>query len=128
MPAEEDWSEADFSDDSATFGDRVTAAREAMGVSVAQLARQAGVKAETVLNWEADRSEPRPNKLQMLAGVLNVPLLWLMAGQGPGPDLRPRSGAAVAPAVMAELREIRAEQLRLAERLSRLARSLTGAP
>lgn len=126
MREDEDWGEADFSDDSATFGDRVTAAREALGLSLAQLARQMGVKAETVQNWEADRSEPRANKLQMLAGVLNVPLVWLMTGQGPGVALAPRGARDVPQEVLDELRAIRADQLRLADRIARLARRLSG--
>lgn len=123
MGGDEDWTEADFSDASATFGDRVTAAREALGLGAAALARQLGVKTETVQNWEADRSEPRANKLQMLAGVLNVPLIWLMTGSGEGVPTRPRSPAA---GIAAELRSLRAEHLRLAGRIETLLRRIEG--
>jgi transcriptional regulator with XRE-family HTH domain len=122
---DDDWAEGDFTDDSATFGDRVTAAREALGLSVADLARQIGVKPEVVQNWEADRSEPRANKLQMLAGVLNVPLLWIMSGQGKGVVLKPRRARGVPEEVLHELRAIRAEQLRLSERIARLTARLS---
>jgi len=63
-----------------TLGGRIQMAREARGLSVAQLARRSGVLVKTLNNWESDRSEPRANKLQMLAGVLNVPPLWLLGG------------------------------------------------
>ncbi|HEU0221535.1 MAG TPA: helix-turn-helix transcriptional regulator [Paracoccaceae bacterium] len=125
MREDDDWTEADFSDDCATFGDRVTAAREALGLTVAQLARQLGVKTETVQNWEADRSEPRANKLQMLAGILNVPLVWLMAGQGEGVKLAPRRVKGLSREVIDELRAIRADQIRLTERIARLMRQLS---
>ena len=39
----------------------------------------------TIENWERDRSEPRSNKLMILAGLLNVPVLWLLQGEG-GPS------------------------------------------
>lgn len=116
---------ADYSDETATFGDRIVAAREAMGMTAAQLARRMGVKTQTLQGWEEDRSEPRANKLQMLSGILNVSIIWLMSGEGPG--LRqPRSGldAPDVDALIEELREIRALQFDLATRTQRLERHL----
>ena len=78
--AEIDW----YSNDIATFGDRVAAGREALGLSQKQLARKLGVAAKTVDSWEHDISEPRANKLQMLAGILNVSMPWLLTGEGDG--------------------------------------------
>jgi transcriptional regulator with XRE-family HTH domain len=52
----------------------------------AQLARRIGVRTETVRNWEQDLSEPRANKLQMLSGLLNVSLTWLLVAEGDGLD------------------------------------------
>ncbi len=63
-----------------TLGGRIQMARAARGLSASQLARRAGVLAKTLNNWESDRAEPRANKLQILAGVLNVPPLWLLGG------------------------------------------------
>ncbi len=63
-----------------TLGGRLQMAREMRGLSSAQLARRAGILAKTLANWESDRSEPRANKLQMVAGVLNVPPMWLLGG------------------------------------------------
>jgi len=78
--SEIDW----YCDDKATFGDRVVVAREVMGWSQKQLAKRLGVKLKTVSSWENDLSEPRANKLQMLAGILNVSLMWLLTGEGDG--------------------------------------------
>ncbi|MEM7499955.1 MAG: helix-turn-helix transcriptional regulator [Pseudomonadota bacterium] len=123
----------DFSDGAATFGDRVALAREAQGLSQAQLARQLGLRLETVQNWEGDRSEPRANKLQMLAGFLNVSMVWLMTGEGEGgPAYDP--GEASDPGdlatVLAEIAALRVKQMRIAEQMGRLEkrlRTLSGA-
>ena len=63
-----------------TLGGRIEEARSSLGWTTRQLATRAGVKTATIDNWERDRSEPRSNKLVMLAGILNVPLLWLIEG------------------------------------------------
>lgn len=75
-----------FNDDVATFGDRIEAARNAKGLSVKQLADRLGVKQKSVSAWENDVVSPRANKTQMLAGVLNVSLIWLISGQSNGSD------------------------------------------
>ena len=117
----------DYSEDAATFGDRVVAAREAMGISQAQLAHRLGIKSQTLQNWEEDRSEPRANKLQMLAGVLNVSIIWLMSGEGEGIRNRAETPAAgEVNALVAELRELRKLQTELANRTLRLERRLLG--
>ena len=90
----------DYTDATSTFGDRLGLAREAMGLSQAELAERIGVKAATLRNWEEDRAEPRANKLQMLAGLLNAPMIWLMSGQGEAPAREQAAGpppAATAP-------------------------------
>lgn len=113
---------ADYSEDAATFGDRLHAAREALGLSQAQLARRLGIKTQTLQSWEEDRSEPRANKLQMVAGLLNVSIIWLMSGEGPGlPDFEPDPDLN---AVLAEIREIRTLQADLTRRLILLERRL----
>jgi transcriptional regulator with XRE-family HTH domain len=77
-----------YEDGVATFGDRLEAARLAAGLSEADLSERLGVQYTTVLSWEADEFEPRGNRLQMLAGMLNVSLVWLMTGKGQGvPDI-----------------------------------------
>jgi len=59
---------------------RIINAREACGFTQAQLARRIGVKKNTVANWETSYTSPRSNRLIELAGILNVPVLWLIAG------------------------------------------------
>ena len=73
-------------DASDTIGDRISRAREAGGYSLAQLARRLGVKSATLKMWETDRSEPRSNRLAMLAAFLNVSPSWLLIGRGESPS------------------------------------------
>ena len=117
--------EQDYTDDAATFGDRVVAARQAMGLSEAQLARRLGIKVQTLRNWEEDRAEPRANKLQMLAGMLNVSIIWLMSGEGPGvPEIKTGPNSDEVSSLVDELREIRTLQTDLANRTKRLERRM----
>ncbi len=81
-----------FSDAAATFGDRLAAAREGAGLSQEDLALRLGVRLTTLQAWEDDGAEPRGNRLQMLAGMLNVSLMWLMSGEGEGVDGPSNSG------------------------------------
>jgi len=74
---------SDAGDD--TLGGRLSAARDAAGITVELLAGQLGVRKETILAWESDRSEPRPSRLVKLAGIFGVSPLWLMTGTGEGP-------------------------------------------
>ncbi len=67
------------------LGQRIVEAREALGLSTAQLARRLAVRTATLSGWEAGRAEPRANKLMMIAGVLNVSLSWLLTGRGESP-------------------------------------------
>ncbi|MEZ5811578.1 MAG: helix-turn-helix transcriptional regulator [Rhizobiaceae bacterium] len=69
-----------------TLGGRLSRAREAAGMSTAQLARRLGIKTATLQSWESDRSEPRANRLATMAGILNVSLAWLMHGLGDSPS------------------------------------------
>ena len=74
--AEKNW----YSNDAATFGDRVAAARESRQMTQKALAKRLGVGLKTIEGWENDLSEPRANKLQMLSGVLDVSIPWLLTG------------------------------------------------
>jgi transcriptional regulator with XRE-family HTH domain len=62
-----------------------TLAPDAMGLTVEEISAIAGVMAETWTNWENDRAEPRANRLDMLARILQVSIAWLLDGQGKGP-------------------------------------------
>ncbi|MBD9375665.1 helix-turn-helix transcriptional regulator [Rhizobium sp. ARZ01] len=75
----------DTTDD--TIGGRISLSRDAVGLSVEQISAIAGVTVETWTNWENDRSEPRANRLDMLARILQVKIAWLLDGQGKGPLL-----------------------------------------
>lgn len=116
----------DFTDAASTFGDRLALAREAAGLDQAQLARRIGVRPETLRNWEDDRSEPRANRVQMLAGMLDVSMIWLMSGMGPAPEASAgeTTPEPAALACLADLRGLRVQQAQLAERLGQLERRL----
>jgi len=58
-----DW----YSDETATFGDRLSGVREALGMTQTELAERLEVRLATLMAWEEDRAEPRANRLQMLA-------------------------------------------------------------
>lgn len=73
-----------FSETVATFGDRLEAAREAKGLTIASLAEKLGVDTRTVEAWENDADAPRANRVQMLAGLLNVSIVWLISGESNG--------------------------------------------
>lgn len=112
-----------YSNDAATFGDRVAAAREARQLSAKTLAKRLGVATKTVEAWENDLSEPRANKLQMLSGILNVSMPWLLTGEGEGiePDAVPGGDVTE---LLTELRTLRAEIMGAAERLGVLEKRL----
>lgn len=100
----------------ATFGDRLEAARTAAGMTTTGLAAVLGVRKKTIEAWEADQSEPRANRLQMLAGAVGVPLVWLMTGAGEAPrtlDADPLPDNARA--ALADLAQLRRSALALAE-------------
>lgn len=115
-----------FDEDTATFGDRMAGARERASLTQGQLAKQMGVKLSTVLKWEEDLSEPRANKLQMMAGVLGVSLSWLLTGDGDGPDgpLDEIELSVDVTDVLVEIRTLKGELSHAAERLGRLEKKL----
>ena len=117
-----DW----YGPDAATFGDRLAAAREAAGMTQKQMARRLGVKLGTLTAWENDMSEPRANRLQMMAGILNVSIMWLLTGEGNG-LAAPEDEATIPPEVndlLVEIRDLKAQITASAERLGRLEKKL----
>jgi len=119
--------DSDYSDESSTFGDRLVFARETLGLSQAQLANRLGVKVQTLRNWEEDRSEPRANKFQILAGLLNVSMGWLMSGIGEAPAANAVEAGGDVSAILSDLRGLRGEQARLSEKLGRVEKRLRAA-
>jgi transcriptional regulator with XRE-family HTH domain len=111
-----------YDPDATTFGDRLAGAREASGMTQTQLARRLGVKEKTIEKWENDLSEPRANRLSMLAGLLNVSILWLISGDGDAPEAPGESTASEATLddLLRELRQVQAVLTRSAARIERL--------
>ncbi|MDF3413096.1 helix-turn-helix transcriptional regulator [Sulfitobacter sp. M57] len=122
MTDETDW----YSPEAATFGDRVAAARERAGMTQGVLAKRLGVKLATLRAWEEDRSEPRANRLSILAGLLNVSMMWLINSEGEGIDA-PQDAEAVGEdmqTILADIRLLRTEMLANVENLGRLEKRL----
>ncbi len=116
-----DW----YGPDAATFGDRLAAARDAAGMTQAQLAKRLGIKLKTLQAWEQDLAEPRANRLSMTAGLLNVSMAWLITGEGEG--LTAPIDDSVTPdlgGILLEIRTIKTQMQSSAERLSKLEKRL----
>ena len=115
-----------FSDEAATFGDRLAGAREAAGHTQAKFAKQVGVKTVTMQSWENDLKEPRANRLTLLAGMLGVSLVWLLTGEGDGPDepTTLQTDDADIAVVLAQMRKLRTEMARAAQDMGRLEKQL----
>jgi transcriptional regulator with XRE-family HTH domain len=115
-----------YGPETATFGDRVAASREAADMTQAELARRLGVRLTTLQSWEDDLSEPRANRLSIMAGLLNVSMMWLINGEGEGLT-EPVSEGEISPEVRSllnELRDTRVDMLARAEHLGRLEKKL----
>lgn len=120
--ADTDW----FGPDAATFGDRVAAARDAAGMTQAVLARRLGVRVATLRAWENDMAEPRANRLSILAGLLNVSMMWLINGEGEGLDGPEDAGVMAGDAadLLAEMRSLRVELSQSAKHVAHLEKRL----
>jgi transcriptional regulator with XRE-family HTH domain len=119
---EDAFNETWYDDEVATFGDRLSAAREKAGLSQSELARQVGVDIETLRAWEDDRTEPRANRLQMLAGLVSVSLAWLLTGKGDGVTAphEHRDGTGDLAVVLGDLRRVKAGIAQSTEALARI--------
>ena len=120
-----DW----YSEGAATFGDRVAGAREQAGMSQKELAKRLGIRMSTLRAWENDLSEPRANRLSMMAGILNVSMMWLMTGEGEGVEapVDPEPVNDTVRELMIEMRDLRADLLKRAEQVGRLEKRLRAA-
>jgi transcriptional regulator with XRE-family HTH domain len=115
-----DW----YSADAATFGDRLAGAREAANLTQEALARRLGVKLVTIQNWENDHSEPRANKLQMVSGMLNVSMRWLLTGEGDGIETPIDVASGDLQQALADLSRMRAQALALSQDMGHLEKRL----
>jgi transcriptional regulator with XRE-family HTH domain len=111
-----------YDDNAATFGDRLTVAREQAGLTQTLLAGKIGVKDSTLQAWEEDRKEPRGNRIQMLAGLLNISLGWLLTGRGQGPDCAPDDQPTTSEVnvILSEMRRLRSHITQMGETLGQL--------
>ena len=115
-----------YSEGTATFGDRLAAARDVAQLTQKELAQRVGIKVSTLRNWEEDLSEPRANRLSILSGILGVSLRWLLTAEGEG-LLAPDENAPIASdlsAILMELRAVRAQMKQSTERLALLEKRL----
>lgn len=122
MDGSKDW----YGPETATFGDRLAAARETAEMTQPELARRLGVRVATLRSWEDDLSEPRANRLSMMAGLLNVSMMWLINGQGEGLDAPVEEATLPASAseILNELRDLRADMIARVEQMGRLEKKL----
>ena len=117
-----DW----YGPETATFGDRLSAAIEKSGMTQKLVAKRLGIKLVTLKSWEQDISEPRANRLSMLAGLLGVSVMWLLHGEGDGVEHSAKE-TQVPPEINDLLFEIRAVQTGLlssADKLAKLEKQL----
>ena len=115
-----------YSEEAATFGDRLAGAREATGLTQRALASRLGVKTATIAGWENDFGEPRSNRLQMLSGILGVSLSWLLTGEGEGPEAPDDVNSLPndVSALLTEMRTLRAEMRQSVEKFGQLEKRL----
>ena len=117
-----DW----YGPETATFGDRLSAAIEKSGMTQKLVAKRLGIKLVTLKSWEQDISEPRANRLSMLAGLLGVSVMWLLHGEVDGVEHSDKENQ-VPPEINDILFEIRAVQTGLlssADKLAKLEKQL----
>ena len=71
--------------------------------------------------------EPRANKLQMMAGLLNVSVVWLLTGEGEGVETAPGEEESHVPelaTLLTEIRDIRGQLKGNLDQLGRLEKRL----
>ncbi|GKQ99838.1 LexA family protein [Aeromonas hydrophila] len=73
-----------------TINDRITASRQALKMSKAELARRVGISHASVSKWESGLNQPKGRYLNDLAAALGVTVDWLLTGDG---DVLGSSGA-----------------------------------
>ena len=110
-----DW----YGPDKATFGDRLVAGRENSNLSQQDVAKRLGVKNSTIKSWENDNSEPRANRLSMLAGLLNVSITWLISAEGAGVE-DPKKSYETPDDFQESLKELKALRMNLLKSVDRI--------
>jgi transcriptional regulator with XRE-family HTH domain len=60
-----------------TIGERISERRRVRGLSQRQVAEALGISVQAVSSWEADKAQPKTNRLGALAVILGVTPGWL---------------------------------------------------
>lgn len=79
-----------------TLAERILAARNARGVSQAELGRRIGVKQQSIYALEAGKTK-RSRYVLDIARVLGVDVNWLALGEGPDPEFSSDPGDSLPP-------------------------------
>jgi len=109
-----------------TLGARISKAREQTGMSLSMAAKLAGIKKETLKSWEVDASEPRINKLSMLAGIFGVSVTYFLADEGHKGELESTaySKEELLNELQSQFRDIQETQQQLAGMLERVGQAI----
>jgi transcriptional regulator with XRE-family HTH domain len=95
------------------ISDRIKQAREATGMSQAEMGRRLGITRSGVSQWENERTAPTTRNISAIAILLDVPFEWLTTGrEGIGDDSAVRGG-------YRQGLRLNAEELELIERFRR---------
>ena len=104
------------------FGERIYAAREAAGLSQAEVAQKLGLSQNAYAMWERRPVALRPQQIEQLAGILSVPVEALF-GKIPLP--KPRGPLGRAQKTFEALSELpRSQQTRVLEFVEPLMRAV----
>ncbi len=68
-----------------TINDRISARRQALNISKAELARRIGITHASVSKWESGLNQPKGRYLNELAVALGVTVDWLLTGNDTAP-------------------------------------------
>ena len=108
-----------------TLGGRILRAREIAGYSEIEFACSLGITRETVVAWESDRSEPRANRLVIMAGLLGVSPGWLLHELGEAPPEQPAAAELAALRLqISKVRELRDQTGAVITNLEKLLESI----
>ena len=94
-------------------------AREKSNLSQQDLAQRLGVKNSTIKSWENDNSEPRANRLSILAGLLNVSITWLISAEVSGVE-DPKKSYVMPDDLHGSLKELKASRINLLKSVDRI--------
>ena len=94
-------------------------AREKSNLSQQELAQRLVVKNSTIKSWENDNSEPRANRLSMLAGLLNESITWLISAEGSGVE-EPEKSYETPEDLQESLKELMALKVNLLKNVDRI--------